>query len=88
MAAIFIWMSLLFLSTEAAYIVGDIVNTTSGRVQGRPSELRPFVSTYQNIPYAKPPYGDLRFEAPVPVEYSNVTIQATAFVGLLLSFAC
>jgi para-nitrobenzyl esterase len=39
------------------------VRTTSGAVQGL---LRDGVSAYLGIPYAAPPFGDLRFAAPRP----------------------
>ncbi|CZR68206.1 related to cholinesterase [Phialocephala subalpina] len=63
----------------APLTVGGIVNTTSGPVQGIPSDSRPEVSTYLGIPYAQPPVGDLRFAAPVAVAASSAVINATAF---------
>ena len=47
---------------SAAASVGEVVDTTVGPVQGTSSKLRPDVSAYLGIPYAKPPVGDLRFE--------------------------
>lgn len=38
-----------------AFNIGDLVDTTSGRVQGKASALRPDVSEYLGIPYAEPP---------------------------------
>ncbi|RFU25203.1 hypothetical protein B7463_g11139, partial [Scytalidium lignicola] len=45
--------------------VGQIVETSSGSVAGRPAATDPEVSEYLGIPYAKPPIGDLRFAAPL-----------------------
>jgi hypothetical protein len=95
MATLLLLVSLLAISTHAGphYIIGQPVNTTVGRVQGRKSDLRPLVSTYLGIPFAEPPLGDLRFAAPVAAATSNSTIKATAFVSpvrgrnlLLLTF--
>ena len=81
MARLLFVISLLAISTHAAYVVGNVVNTTVGMVQGRKSDLRPLVSTYLGIPYAQPPLAGLRFAPPIPPEYSNTIIQATAFVS-------
>ncbi|KAH8593064.1 cholinesterase [Bisporella sp. PMI_857] len=83
MATLLLLVSLLAISTHAGphYIIGQPVNTTVGRVQGRKSDLRPLVSTYLGIPFAEPPLGDLRFAAPVAAATSNSTIKATAFVS-------
>lgn len=65
-----------------AFNIGDLVDTTSGRVQGKASALRPDVSEYLGIPYAEPPVGDLRFAAPLAVNASNKTLNATSYVRL------
>lgn len=64
------------------YTVGQVVNTTSGPVQGTASTLRSDVSAYLGIPYAQPPVGDLRFAAPQPIPASSSVINATAFVSV------
>ncbi|PGH10950.1 hypothetical protein AJ79_05196 [Helicocarpus griseus UAMH5409] len=46
--------------------IGQGVDTTSGTVIGHPSDWKPEVSEYLGIPYAQPPVGDLRFDAPKP----------------------
>ncbi|KAJ8924196.1 hypothetical protein NQ315_006987 [Exocentrus adspersus] len=48
-----------------------IVEVNSGRVQGRriySQEINKNFYAFQGIPYAQPPVGDLRFEAPLPAE--------------------
>ncbi|MFZ2530253.1 MAG: carboxylesterase family protein [Rhodococcus sp. (in: high G+C Gram-positive bacteria)] len=42
-----------------------IVETTRGRVRG---ETRAGISVFKGIPYAAPPFGDLRFAAPEPAQ--------------------
>ncbi|XP_044268467.1 juvenile hormone esterase-like isoform X2 [Tribolium madens] len=49
-----------------------VVVTTSGRVQGRIWPNSSFYA-FQGIPYAKPPLGKLRFQAPEPPEPWNGT---------------
>jgi hypothetical protein len=53
------------LRTAAALRVGQVVNTTSGPVQGRASQYNFEVSEYLNIPFAHPPVGNLRWAAPL-----------------------
>ncbi|KAL2845067.1 Alpha/Beta hydrolase protein [Aspergillus pseudoustus] len=65
--------------TNALPSVGGLVNTTSGLVQGHASSLRPEVSEYLGIRYAKPAKGDLRFAAPVPVDKRPGIFNATKF---------
>lgn len=65
--------------------VGAIVDTTTGQILGRASDLRPDVSAYLGIPFAQPPVGDLRFAAPVAMSASNGVINATAFVSRLIT---
>jgi Carboxylesterase family len=66
------------------FTVGGLVNTTSGTVQGKASELRPDVSAYLGIPYAQPPLGDLRFDAPQPFMPTGAVLNATQFVSQVL----
>jgi cholinesterase len=63
----------------ADWTVGQIVDTTSGRVQGHASSTRPEVSEYLGIPFAKPPVGDLRWAAPETFEGSG-TLDGTIMV--------
>lgn len=83
-----IYFIFLTWSTADAFTIGGPVNTTSGTVRGKASSLRPDVSEYLGIPYAKAPTGDLRFAAPVPADKSPGVINATAFVWIMycLSF--
>src|SRR5688572_1558411 len=54
------------LGRDDNWIVGQIVNTTSGPLKGKGSSWKPLVSEYLGIPYAQPPVGSLRFRAPQP----------------------
>lgn len=56
-----------------------IIETKSGRVRGllKSSLLGDQYYSFQKIPYAKAPIGDLRFKAPVPVDQWNDTLDAT-----------
>ncbi|XP_060516575.1 pyrethroid hydrolase Ces2e-like isoform X2 [Cylas formicarius] len=59
-------LSLLFLSHAIADL---IVDTTDGKVRG--SEViyqNKSIYAFRGIPFAKPPLGNLRFQAPVPAE--------------------
>ena len=40
----------------------EIINTKSGKIQG---DIYESVSIFKGIPFAEPPVGTLRFEAPV-----------------------
>ncbi|KAE8148624.1 cholinesterase [Aspergillus avenaceus] len=68
------------VSLTAAFTIGGIVNTTSGLVRGTASTLRPDVSSYLGIRYAKSPTGLLRFAAPVSVDRGDGIIDASSFV--------
>jgi hypothetical protein len=59
--------------------VGEPVKTTSGTVVGHAAGLKPLVSEYLGIPFAKPPIGNLRFAAPQKFK-GNGTIHASDFV--------
>jgi carboxylesterase type B len=82
------WKSLITCSLISAALlpvtnassIGGPVNTTSGLVKGHVSSLRPEVSEYLGIPYAKAPKGELRFAAPVPVDKRPGVFNATRFV--------
>jgi carboxylesterase type B len=79
------WSFLTALASGAdALATNGPVNTTSGLVKGHASHLRPAVSEYLGIRYAKPAKGDLRFAAPVPVERRPGVFNATQFVSALL----
>ncbi|KAL5339950.1 cholinesterase [Aspergillus crustosus] len=68
-----------------ALSVEGTVNTTSGLVKGHASHLRPDVSEYFGIRYAKPAKGNLRFAAPVPVDRKPGVFNATHFVSYICS---
>lgn len=71
---------LALAATTHAFSIGGIIDTTSGPIRGQPSSLRPDVSEYLGIRYAKPPIDDLRFAAPVPPDRSTTVFNATAYV--------
>lgn len=65
---------------QGNWTVGQIVNTTSGPVAGHAASNYTGVSEYLGIPYAQPPIGDLRWQA--PVEYTGTApINGTSFVS-------
>src|ERR1700760_1952894 len=51
-------------SINVSFKVGDQVKTASGSIKGHASTWKSQVSEYLGIPYATPPVGELRFEAP------------------------
>lgn len=55
-----------------------VVRTVEGRVRG---EAKSMVTTYKGIPYAAPPTGELRWQAPQPVEPWSGVLDATEFGG-------
>jgi len=50
---------------NARWKVGQVVQTSSGLVQGHASRNFSHVSEYLGVPYAQPPVGNLRFQPPV-----------------------
>ncbi|XP_060066605.1 fatty acyl-CoA hydrolase precursor, medium chain-like [Ylistrum balloti] len=57
-----------------------IVNTPSGPIKGVVvPTLGKDIVQFRNIPYAKPPVGNLRFEKPLPVEPWTETLDGTVF---------
>ncbi|XP_033727810.1 carboxylesterase 1C-like [Pecten maximus] len=57
-----------------------VVNTPSGPIKGIVvPALEKDVLQFRNIPYAKPPIGNLRFEKTVPIEPWTETLDGTAF---------
>jgi cholinesterase len=63
---------------EARWQVGETVKTTSGQIQGHPSDWQPTVSEYLGVPFAKPPIGPLRWKAPEAYK-SEKAIDASKF---------
>lgn len=61
--------------------VGQVVETSSGPVNGHAAIKHPEVSEYLGIPYAQPPVGDLRFAPPVEYVGSSL-LDGASFVGL------
>ncbi|KAI0012259.1 carboxylesterase [Xylariaceae sp. FL0662B] len=64
-------------STQGTWTIGQTVRTSSGNVEGHPAEWASEVSEYLGIPFAKPPVGELRWQAPQPY-VSNGTIDGTS----------
>ena len=54
------------------------VETKLGKIEGLPA-ADPRITSFKGIPFAKPPVGNLRFHAPVPVEKWEGTLQAYKF---------
>jgi para-nitrobenzyl esterase len=70
---LYILTFLLLLSFEiSAQKIDDFVSTSSGKVQGY---LKNKVINYDDIPYAKPPVGDLRWKAPREILDSEKVIE-------------
>jgi carboxylesterase type B len=55
------------------------VETSSGELQGFINETAPSVRQFLGVPYAEPPVGKLRFEAPVSPKRGQTVINATAW---------
>uniref|UniRef100_A0A336M9J9 Carboxylic ester hydrolase n=1 Tax=Culicoides sonorensis TaxID=179676 RepID=A0A336M9J9_CULSO len=57
----------------------EIIHTKSGPIQGllKKSELGDNYYSFERIPYAKAPIGELRFKAPVPIDPWNETLDAS-----------
>ncbi|KAE8140303.1 Alpha/Beta hydrolase protein [Aspergillus pseudotamarii] len=70
-------------TSNADWIVGQSVPTTSGLVIGHAAADASEVSEYVGIPYAQPPLGNLRFQPPVAY-HGDGTINATSFVSSTL----
>ena len=63
---------LLFSFEIAAKKVDAYMSTSSGKVQGY---LENKVINYDDIPYAKPPVGDLRWKAPREISNTDLIIE-------------
>ncbi|KZO94175.1 alpha/beta-hydrolase [Calocera viscosa TUFC12733] len=73
-------LSLLFLGASASPVPrddGTLVTTAQGDVQG--SLVTSTVRQWLGIPYAAPPTGTLRFQAPQAAPSRMATLQATAY---------
>jgi para-nitrobenzyl esterase len=69
---IFILTFLYLFSLESiTKDINDYVHTSSGKVQGY---LKNKIINYNDIPYAKPPVGELRWKAPREIIDSNIII--------------
>ena len=73
--------SLLTNSAAAAAIwnVGQSVKTSSGTVYGHAAPNRTQVSEYLAIPFAQPPIGNLRFNAPQSYNNTNASINSSTY---------
>lgn len=57
-----------------------VINTPAGPIKGMVvPTLGKDIVQFRNIPYAKPPVGDLRFEQTVPIEPWTGTLDGTVF---------
>lgn len=65
---------------------GELVEINDGRIQGTTMETRTGESfhSFMRIPFAEPPIGELRFQAPVPVKPWNVVVNATQFSAMCM----
>ncbi|KAL2861210.1 cholinesterase [Aspergillus lucknowensis] len=81
-------LSTVLCSRSDAFTIGGPVNTTGGLVKGHASSLRPDVSEYLGIRFAKPAKGDLRFAAPVPVDKRSDIFDAAEFVYVYSDCPC
>ena len=64
---------------NARWKVGQVVQTSSGAVQGHASRNFSHVSEYLGVPYAQPPVGNLRFQPPVKFSGTKA-INASSYV--------
>lgn len=72
------------LSPAIALAHGDLtVDTSNGLITGHFSSSHPEVIEYLGVPYAQPPVGELRFEAPRPYQGEDEYI-ADNFVRVIL----
>nr|AIY68358.1 esterase [Leptinotarsa decemlineata] len=72
--------TLLVLVTTISFAVADILVTIpNGKLRGRKEYSQRGISFYafQQIPYAKPPVGELRFREPLPPDNWNGILDAT-----------
>jgi hypothetical protein len=74
-------VSNLALASTSAWVIGQDVVTTSGRIKGSAASRVGYseVSQYVGIPFAEPPLGALRW-MPAKKYLSNATIDATKWV--------
>lgn len=69
------------------WTIGQVVQTSSGLVQGHAAPKARGVSEYLGIPYAEPPVGRRRFQP--PIRYSGTSkIDGSRFVRGLCMVSC
>jgi len=76
----FAWASPQYQRKQSNYTIGQVVATSSGPVTGHAATYYSEVSEYFGIPYAHPPVGDLRFEAPVKFT-GSAALNGSVFVS-------
>lgn len=70
------------VTRQSPWKVGQVVQTSSGPVQGHAAPNVSEVSEYLGIPYAQAPTGGLRFQPPLAFKGSNV-IDGSKFVSFI-----
>jgi len=74
-----IWFALLTsVAAQQTWTVGQTIKVSSGTINGQSSSWKPAVSEYLGIPFALPPVGSLRFQAPAPLK-SDKLVNATSY---------
>ncbi|KAJ8911438.1 hypothetical protein NQ315_013883 [Exocentrus adspersus] len=75
-----VWLVVVLFISSAWAQAGVTVTIANGQIQGRQESTYKGTTFYafQEIPYAKPPVGNLRFMAPQPVEDWSGVLDATS----------
>jgi len=79
-ATIMVWLCASSLALAASGASFEIVETENGRITGHRSAKAEAVWEYLGIPYAQPPFGDLRFAVPQKYQ-ANGSYKADSFVS-------
>lgn len=74
-------LSIGLADAQSTWKVGQSVKTTSGVVTGQASSWKNEVSEYLGVPFAEPPVGPLRWQAPKAYNRPNDVVNATKYVS-------